>query len=235
MNKTIAIMQPYFCPYIGYFQLINAVDEFVVYDNIEFSKKGWMRRNRFLMNGAEKLFSLPVRKDSDYLDVCQRYLGDDSLKDRRKTLAQIRNAYQKAPFLADVFPLLEDIFLHDELNLFKFLFHSLSRICSHLDLRTRFVVSSDVDIDHDLKAQDKVIAICKSQGASRYVNAVGGVDLYDKAEFAEHGIALSFIKSNPIEYRQFDKDFVPWLSIIDVLMFNDTEAVNKHLNDYVLI
>ena len=103
----IGIMQPYFFPYIGYWQLINAVDKFVIYDNIQFTKRGWIRRNRILMNGEDKMISLPIKKDSDYLDVNKRYLSDTFNKDKSKIISQIKTAYSKAPEFDKVFPLIE--------------------------------------------------------------------------------------------------------------------------------
>ncbi len=80
----LAIMQPYFFPYIGYFQLINTVDEFVVYDNIEFTKKGWINRNRILVNGKDEYITLPIKKDSDFLHVKDRFLAETWSKDSAK-------------------------------------------------------------------------------------------------------------------------------------------------------
>ena len=87
----LAIMQPYFFPYIGYFQLIKSVDEFVIYDNIQYTKKGWINRNRILVNGTDYLISLPLKKDSDYLNVVDRQLAESWEKDRTKLLTLITN------------------------------------------------------------------------------------------------------------------------------------------------
>lgn len=220
-----AIMQPYFLPYIGYFQLLAAVDLFVVYDNIEYTKKGWINRNRMLRNGEDVLFSLPLKKDSDRLDVVQRSLSDDF--DRGKLLNQIKGAYQRAPHFAETFPLIERIVRHDDTNLFGYIHHSLVELCAHLGIATKIVVSSTIDIDHGLKSQDKVIALCRAVGADRYINPSGGVDLYDRSAFAARGIDLQFMRAKPFEYPQFGAAFVPSLSIVDVLMFNPLDTVRE--------
>ena len=159
----LAIMQPYFLPYIGYYQLIGAVDLFIVYDNIKYVKKGWINRNRMLVNGKDALFSLPLKKDSDALDIRDRELAADF--DRAKLLNQWRGAYSTAPFFKETFPLLEEIVGFQDPNLFRYLFNSLRMTCAHLGLKTTFKISSEVPIDHSLKFQDKVLALCEAEGA----------------------------------------------------------------------
>ena len=227
-------MQPYFLPYIGYFQLMNAVDCFVVYDNIQFTKKGWIHRNRFLQNSKDRMFTLPVKKDSDYLDICQRKLADSFPFDRNKLVAQIKGAYQKAPMFNDVMPVMEKCLFHDASNLFEFILHSLLCIRDYLNIPSKLVVSSAIDIDHQLKSQNKVIAICQQLGAAQYINPFGGTELYNKSEFISNGIELSFLKPQEICYSQFIHEHVPWLSIMDVMMFNDPDTINKYLNMYTL-
>ncbi len=228
----LAIMQPYFLPYIGYFQLINSVDTFVIYDNIKFTKKGWMHRNRILVEGKDKMFTVPVRSDSDHLDVVQRALADSFSEESRRVIRRIRAAYSKAPFYEEVIPLIKECFQHREGNLFDFIYASLTLLVEFLEIDTEIIISSSVSIDHALKSQDKVLAICKELGASTYVNAIGGRDLYDAATFREEGIDLHFIRTMPFEYEQFGGEFVPWLSIIDVMMFNSKERIQEYLCDY---
>ena len=216
-------MQPYFLPYIGYFQLVAAVDLFVVYDNIKYTKKGWINRNRMLENGQDAVFSLPLKSGSDMLDVRERELAADFRPD--KLLARFAGSYRRAPQFARTLPLLESVLSCPERNLFGYLHHALVRTCAHLGLPTEIRVSSAVEIDHDLKAQDKVLAICRALDAQTYVNAVGGQELYTRQAFAAHGIDLRFIQSRPLAYPQLGDPFVPWLSIVDVLMFNPLETV----------
>lgn len=220
--KAIAIMQPYFFPYIGYFQLIAAVDTFIVYDNIKYTKKGWINRNRMLQNGKDVMFSLPLKSDSDCLDVCERKLATDF--DRGSLINQFREIYRRAPYFEQTFPLVEKIVQHGDTNLFRFLLNSIARTCEYLGITTEIRISSDIAIDHTLKNQDKVLALCEAVGASTYLNSIGGMELYSKDAFREKGIELKFIKSKPFEYTQFGDAFVPWLSIIDIMMFNSVEV-----------
>ena len=228
-------MQPYFMPYIGYFQLINSVDEFVIYDNIQYTKKGFINRNKILFNGTDRGFTLPIKKDSDYLDVTEREVSGVWLKDSDKLINLIKQSYKKAPYFDSSIALVVECIKYDNLNLFDFIYNSVRVLCKHLDIDTQIVKSSDIAINHSLKSQDKVIAICKARKATTYINAIGGQKLYTKSEFKEQGIDLAFIKTNPIQYKQFNEEFKPWLSIIDLIMFNSKEDLNKHINNYNLI
>lgn len=226
----IAIMQPYLFPYIGYFQLMNAVDEFIVYDNIQFTKKGWINRNRILFNEKEIYISLPLKKDSDYLDIIDRTLADTWLKDREKMINRLIECYKKAPFFEAAFPIIKETILLEETNLFKFIFHSLQLLKEYLDINTRLIVSSSIQVDHALKAGKKVLEICKARNASTYINPIGGLELYAKAGFKEEKIDLYFLKTGDINYPQFKNDFIPSLSIIDVMMFNSKQQIKEHLS-----
>jgi hypothetical protein len=220
----LAIMQPYFLPYIGYWQLMGAVDAFVVYDRIKYTKKGWINRNRMLLNGDAATFSLPLAAGADHLLVNQRELAPSF--DRRKLLAQFEGAYRKAPQFEALRPWLQALVLDPSNNLFDYLWRSIVKVRDQLGLKTRLIVSSDVPHDESLRAQDKVLAICKALGATTYINAIGGLDLYEGEVFQSEGIALRFHKARPFEYAQLGAPFVPWLSMLDVLMFTPTETVH---------
>jgi hypothetical protein len=219
----LGIMQPYFMPYIGYFQLIASVDQFIVYDNIKYTKKGWINRNRMLLNGNDAMFSLPLKKDSDSLDVVERELAADY--DRAKLLNQFKGAYSHAPQFELTYPVLEQIVLHEDKNLFRYINNSIVRLCVHLGIKTEIRISSEIDIDHELKGQDKVLALCNAIGADTYINPIGGTGLYSKKDFNLQGIDLQFIKSRDLIYSQFGMQFVPWLSIVDLMMFNSKEII----------
>ncbi|UAY93604.1 WbqC family protein [Pectobacterium polaris] len=229
-----AVMQPYFFPYIGYFQLMAEVDVFVVYDNIKYTKKGWINRNRILLNGKDSTFSLPLKKDSDFLDVKDRVLSETFNRD--DLINKIRGAYRRAPYFKNVFPLLENIINHRDDNLFNYILYSLESIKEYLGLTCDIKVSSSINIDHSLKSQDKVLAFGHALGAKSYSNPPGGISLYSQEAFSLHGMTLNFIQPNNIVYKQFDEPFVAWLSIIDVMMFNSSdEVLNLITNEYELI
>ena len=224
----MGIMQPYFLPYIGYFQLIAAVDEFVLYDNIKYTKKGWINRNRFLLNDQDSTFTLPLHKASDGLDVCERELAEAF--NRKKLLNQLRGAYSKAPHFDSVFPLIDRVVRYPDNNLFRYVHHSVAQVCAHIGIDTPITLSSTVAIDHGLKARAKVMALCKALEAEVYINPIGGIDLYAHEDFAAEGLELTFHKARPCEYAQFGDVFVPWLSIVDVLMFNSMDLVRDLIN-----
>lgn len=235
MTKKLAIMQPYLFPYIGYFQLINSVNEFVVYDNIQYTKKGWINRNRILVNNKDQLFTIPLQKDSDYLNIIDRKISGTWGDDRKKLINVLKSSYNKTPYFKEVFELIQECLFYDNNNLFEFILNSLNKINLYLEIDTPIVISSTINIDHTLKSQDKVLAICEAQKSTTYINAIGGTELYDKETFKNKNINLNFIKSEKIEYKQFNNEFVPWLSIIDVMMFNSKEQIQKYLNSYTLI
>ena len=226
----VAIMQPYFLPYIGYFQLISAVDRFVIYDNIKYTKKGWINRNRMLQNSQDKGFSLSLAKASDGLDIIDRRLAENF--NRQKLLNQIRGAYGKAPYFNDVWPLIEKIVFFENNNLFRYIQYSILEICKYLMLDTEIIVSSDIDVDHDLKGEKRVISICKKMEASIYINPIGGKDIYSNDIFTEQELELQFVQSQFYEYPQFQGAFVPWLSILDIIMFNSLEKCRCLIKKY---
>lgn len=216
---TVAIMQPYFLPYIGYWQLMNHVDAFVVYDDIQYTKKGWINRNRFLLNGRPETFYLPLKKDSDFQDVRERQLSDTFHEEKASLMRRLEAAYRAAPFFAHGRSLLADVLDCNDMNLFNFIYNSLEVAHARLGMTSRLIVSSDLGISRELSGQGRVIATCKVLGATDYINPIGGVSLYERDTFAAEGINLSFQSVRPYHYPQFGDDFVPDLSIIDVVMF----------------
>jgi hypothetical protein len=227
---TLGIMQPYFLPYIGYWQLLAAVDCFVVYDNIQYTKKGWINRNRFLRNGSDSYFTVPIKQASDYLNVDEREVAADF--DRDKLLRSLEAAYRRAPHFGATFPVIERIIRNPTTNLFGYVYESIIAIAGVLGITTPLVVSSTVDIPEGVQSEQKVLAICRAMRAGKYVNPIGGRELYSGAAFSNAGIQLEFMQTRPIVYPQFGAEFVPNLSIVDVLMFNSTDAVRAMLDHY---
>lgn len=224
-------MQPYFMAYIGYFQLMKAVDKYVVYDDVNYIKGGWINRNNILMDGEAKLFSISLRGASPNKLFSEIEILDDFKKFERT----LQGCYAKAPFFADTMALMQRIFAYPDRTLSLFLMNSYKEILSYLDIDTELILSSEINKNSALKGQDKVIDICKSVDAATYINAIGGQSLYSKEEFADNNISLQFLKSDSVAYKQFKNDFVPNLSIIDVLMFNSPGEVNTILDKYTLI
>lgn len=230
---VVAIMQPYFLPYIGYFQLIHAVDAFVVYDNIQYTKKGWINRNRMLVNHAPATFSVPVAKGSDYADIRDRQVA--AAFDAPRMVRQFAQAYRPAPYVDETMPLVEQVLGHPPSDLFTFVHASLLATCAHLGIDTPIRVSSTIDTDHTLRGDERVRAICHACEATRYINPIGGTDLYCADTFAADGLELAFLRSRPVEYPQLGGPFVPWLSIVDVLMFNGVDGTRRLLDEFDLV
>lgn len=227
----LGIMQPYFFPYLGYWQLLANVDKYVVYDDVTYIKGGWINRNNFLINGQKNLLTMQLEKASSYTLIKDIAIKDDFVK----FLKTIEMGYKKAPFFEDIFRLLKDICQCPDKKLGQFLFNSHIKICKYLGIDTELILSSSFEKHAELKGKDKVISICKQLGADEYINAIGGQELYDKKEFAENGIRLNFLQANLREYRQLKNEFVAGLSIIDIMMFNSKEEIKEMLNDFNLV
>jgi len=230
----IGIMQPYLFPYIGYWQLINAVDRYIIYDDVNFIKGGWINRNRILMNGEGKLISLQLHNASPNKLIKEvEVLGKPICN--KKLLKTLESSYKKAPHYADVFSVIESVITQDEKNLARYLEFSIKRVCEYLSIDTELIVSSSIRKNNELRGQDKIIEICKILGANEYINAIGGQKLYSYSDFATKRIGLKFLQTGDIKYKQFKSDFIPNLSIIDVMMFNEPRKINIMLDDYVLL
>ena len=229
----LGIMQPYFVPYIGYWQLLNAVDKYVIYDDVNFIKGVWMNRNRILVNGAPKYFNVPLQGKSPFKLINEVEVNNDPIL-IAKNLRAIEGAYKKAPFFKDVYPLIEKILNCAKPNIAEYNTYSFNVLCEYMDISTTMILSSSIDKNTTLKGQDKVIDICRQLDASEYYNAIGGKELYSQSIFEANGIKLHFLNTNNIKYNQFNNIFVPNLSVIDVMMFNDKSTINKMLNMYTL-
>lgn len=231
---TIAIMQPYIFPYIGYFQLISTVDKFIIYDDVNFINKGWINRNNILVSGQPHLFTIPLKDASQnkLIHEVELMTGDPW---KKKFLKTIQQSYQKAPNYHSIFNIVEEIVSLNIETISELAVYALKRICVYMEIKTEIISSSAIYKNTDLKAQDRILDICKQESASHYINPVGGMELYEKSKFANENIQLNFLKSVASPYSQFKNAFVPWLSIIDILMFNDIENISKLLKEYELI
>ncbi|MCR5702859.1 MAG: WbqC family protein [Lachnospiraceae bacterium] len=230
----VAIMQPYFFPYIGYWQLINIADTFVILDDVNYINRGWVNRNKILSNNGTQYFNLVLEHKSQNKKINEIRIADEP-KSAVSNMMKIECTYHKAPFYSDVYPLVEKIISNSERNLAMYLTESIERICDYLNITTKVLRSSDLGIASDLKAQDRIIAIAGHFDADTYINPIGGVDLYSKNSFENAGVDLYFLKTGQLQYSQFENNFIPNLSIIDVMMFNSVERISEMLHMYELM
>ena len=232
---TLAIMQPYIFPYIGYFQLIHAADKFVVYDDVSFIKQGWINRNNILLNGQAHMFTVPLKSASSFTTIGNTEINHkiyDAWSSKfLKTLVQ---AYAKAPQFHAVHDMLARVLTEPQETISGLASASLVATANYLGITTEIELSALSYNNSELKAQERILDICKQENAPAYVNPIGGTGLYSKDEFARHGIKLNFIKTHKISYAQFKNEFVPWLSVIDVMMFNTPGEIMGFLNAYDL-
>lgn len=232
----LAIMQPYFMPYIGYFQLIKIVDKFIFYDDVTFIKQGWINRNRILINNQAKMFSIPLSNASSHVLIKDVLISEIAYQKWKKSfLNSIFFSYKKAKNYSKIYALIEKILEKKPETISELAIKSVVEVAQYLDLRTEFEICSDVYSNTYLSGQNRVLDICINEKAITYINPVGGMELYSKSVFQEKNIELFFIKANKSVYPQFSEEFVPFLSIIDVLMFNDLEDIHKQLDNFTLL
>ena len=227
-------MQPYFFPYIGYFQLINAVDKFVIYDDVAYIKNGWVNRNKIMVSNKAQYITIPVTDAStNYLINETRIVNYQRFK--KKFLKTIQYNYSKAQYFDKTFNLLKEIFFEDYRFISKFNVFLLLKIIDYLKIKTDILISSEAVSNQNLNSQERILDICNLLNADIYINVIAGKELYNKKYFETAGIDLYFIKTNDIEYKQFNHNFESWLSIIDIMMFNSCEQISNMLNDYELV
>lgn len=227
-------MQPYFLPYLGYFQLAAAVDKFVIYDDVSFIKKGWVNRNRILVNGAPEYINLPLEKISQNRSIQDHLIASGPWK--RKLLNKFQAAYGKAPYFDQVFPFIKGLVdqAQEGQSCSPFLYRSFSRICELLGVTVEIVPSSESYENSDLSGQDRIIDICQQEAADEYVNMAGGRELYDTSLFQQNNLRLRFLQPGIKPYDQGVAPFVGSLSIVDVLMFNSNDDVKQMVLNYTL-
>jgi hypothetical protein len=230
----LAIMQPYFFPYIGYWQLINAVDKFVIYDDVNYINRGWVNRNRILYKGTDRYINVFLKGASQNKLINEIEVNLDD-KSNHNNIKLLEEAYKNAPMYNEVKTLMEGCIDQQESNLGRYLEKIIRSVCEYLEIDTEILLSSEIHKDNSLRAQNKIIEINKILGASEYINAIGGTSLYNGEDFASEGIKLSFLQTENITYKQFSDEFHPNLSIIDIMMFNSKDVIKEFLQAYRLV
>lgn len=225
----IAIMQPYFFPYIGYFQLIKMVDKFIFYDDVNYIKNGWINRNRVLINNQAHYLTVQLKGASPNKLIHQIEFTDN----RPKLLKTLFLAYKKTPMFDMVWPLLEKCLTVETDKVSDLAMYAIKEVCNYLDIKTKFEISSiSYPETKGLEKAARLKEICFKNQAKTYINPIGGQELYDKNDFRNVGIELLYLKSKLTEYKQSTSSFIPGLSIIDVMMWNSKEQINNILNNF---
>lgn len=224
-------MQPYLLPYIAYWQLIRAVDKFIVYDDVAYIKQGFINRNYILLQKQKFLFTLNIINASSFRKINEIQVGNNA----GKILKTVEHAYSRAKCFMHTFPVIENILLNREKNLARYITYSLKSICEYLGISTQILLSSELDKRVNLSGQAQLFNICRQFDCHHYINSIGGQALYDKPVFENQGITLKFLRTNNIVYPQFENEFIPQLSIIDMLMFNTPQEIAPFLTAYALV
>lgn len=226
-----AIMQPYFFPYIGYYQLVYEVKKFIFLDNVNYIKKGYINRNSILLNGVRHDFVIPVRNISQNRTIDQHeYVGDFN-----DFLSSVKQGYKKAPNFEAAISLIERVVSDHDNNVARKNARTVTEVFDYLGILRSFSFSSMEDVDGALKGSDRILAISNKNGIDQYRNSIGGKNLYNHEEFAAAGIELKFIQSKILPYPQGVHEFTPGLSMIDLLMHCDKEHIVSMLSEYTLV
>ena len=231
----LGIMQPYFMPYIGYWQRIHAVDQHVIFDDVNYIKRGWMNRNRIMIAGEPHFLNMNLFGASQNKLINEVEVNPD-IALQSKMLKTLELAYKKATHYDEAMKCLEPIIRNTETNLAKYLEFQIRELCTYMGISTEIVMSSSIEKNNLLKGQEKIIEICHKQGASTYYNAHTGMELYSEDVFEKEGLKLVFIKdAATVQYHQLSSEFIPAMSIIDVLMNCSKSEITTLLDDYVLL
>lgn len=232
-EHSVAVMQPYFFPYLGYWQLLQSVDTFVVFDDVNFIQRGWIHRNRILVNNKPAYITIPIANKSQNKKICELSIVDDTSWQRKLTGA-LQSNYRKAPFFDSTYSHVGACIEKASDNLADFLFFHLGYLAKALGISTKIIRSSELDYNRDGNGAEKILDICQVLGATSYINAPGGRALYSDDFFCSKGISLYFIEPHLKSYPQFNGTFESGLSIVDAMMFNNKEALASHVNSYAL-
>lgn len=236
-EMKLAIMQPYLFPYIGYFQLVKAVDRFVFYDDVNYIRRGWINRNQIMVNGQNVIFTVPLDKPDYHDKINQVNISQANYPTwAAKFLKTLEMAYKKAPFFEQWFPVIQGVINLECSHIDELCRQSILKTMEFLDLKCEFIPSSGKYENDHFKSQARILDICDQEGVSTYINMEGGMELYDKKDFAVKNLDLKFLRASLEGYPHFKgKQSALGLSIIDVLMFNDKDWVKNQLNTYTLL
>jgi len=224
---NVSIMQPYLFPWIGYFQLIYQSDIFVLYDDACFIKQGYINRNSILSSGEALRFTLPVPGASSF-----KRIGELSFDKADKLLKTLAQNYRKAPYFQEVMPLIESVLRHDTRDITACCQMAIERILAYTGVQRKIIRASELHYDRAENAENKVIGMCQALNATTYVNSTGGRHLYNVDAFAAQGISLRFLAAQNYVYPQGEHEFVPYLSIIDVLMHCAPATIVEAMQQY---
>lgn len=236
--KKIAIMQPYFFPYIGYFSLIKHTDEFIIFDPVQFIRHGWIERNRILKQGGGWIYARAPLEKFEQTALIKDVKIDNSQDWKGKLLAQLQPYKKIAPYYSQTIALIEEIFASDYQDIVSLNRAILEKVCDYLSIEYKIATFSEMNLEiKPPTAPDEwALNICLALGdVSEYWNQPGGQSFFDKTKYDNANVDLRFIKVHPQEYDQHMPTFEPGLSIIDVLMFNSPEKINEMMDDYELV
>ncbi len=234
----VAIHQPYFFPYLGYFSMIKNVDLFICMDTVQFISRGWIARNRILKPEVSwQYINVPLKKHSRVAKI-QNVEINNSIPWEKRILDQLEHYKKKAPYYNNVISILNNVFSRKFVYISELNIEATQLVCDYLGIVTKIKVLSQMEIDFQTPktADEWCLNICKEiGGVDEYWNASGGKSFYDVSKYATVDIDVKFQKMILKPYIQKGLLFEPGLSIIDVMMFNSPEEINEMLDGFEFI
>jgi hypothetical protein len=233
-NQSVAIMQPFFFPYLGYFSLMKHTDNWIVFDDIRYSNQAWGNRNRILKHPEGWAWiNVPV-KDHKRETFYSNILIQNEINWKRKIINQFEYYKIHAPFYKDVLKIIQEVFSEDFSHLVDLNIHAMKKVCEYLKIDFKYTKFSEMNlgINSVQHPGQWALEICKAIKSTNYVNPCEGHPIYDKKEYDDAGISLQFIINRVSPYDQKRAEFEARLSIIDVMMWNSVERVNELIDDF---
>ena len=216
----LAVMQPYFFPYLGYWQLIAQADIFVIFDDVNYIRKGYIDRNFIVKDYETITFKLQVQKASQNKRINQLLTGSN----KGDLVETIRHVYRKAPSFECSYPFIAELILFEEQNLALYLENTIRAVCKLLQINTQILRSSDFELSS--LGKNKIIPLLIETGADTYINPIGGRDLYQESDFLDSGKSLEFFKPNFTSDEVMAMHSIPHASIIHFILHNSPEELS---------
>jgi hypothetical protein len=252
----IAIKQPYFLPYIGYFQVIGCVDKYIIYHNLNYIKEGWIHRNRLLrVNGEPEYFKIHLENKTSFQKIDQVRVSEGDHW-RRKMIKSIYLNYKRSGYFDEVFPVISEVVEFKTSFLWEMAAFSTVRICRYLDIKTEITTDNsgylpvedflqgtgylnseikEMGIAEYIPKLTRILYICKKENSDHFIESPGGISLYPKEIFSAHSIKIDFLKVKEFTYKQSTDKFHPHLSIVDVLMNCGREKTKELLKEFTFL
>jgi hypothetical protein len=215
------ILQPTYLPWIGYFEMIDSTDIYIVFDHVQFEKKSWQQRNKIKTSNGVIWLSVPIKREKRETRICDIKISYDHGNPLEKHWRTITLVYKKAPYFNEYRSIFEKIYSKEYNHLSDLNVAIIKKICNVLGIKTKIVLSSMLNLnDKNMGKTEKVVNLCKKVDITHLYDAKGAKEFIDDSIFHKEGISITFQHFEHPVYKQLWGNFIPYLSVID-LLFNE--------------